>query len=133
MSAPIGFLVALASTPGLTVLCHTCRAQHADSNATALYSVNIEPYRQTCHGCGQVIATPRTPAWCELFPAQTWVFTVNGPMGTMRVTYNGTFNQAATQCERDHGPYVDGGNALTAVHLRSTDGTERPMVLGDIA
>lgn len=66
----VGYLLAL-DAGAFGVCCHACHAAanlHPVSQPIKLLRVNVEPYKQACHGCGETIVQGRTPAWPELFP-----------------------------------------------------------------
>ncbi len=69
MDQPIGYL-----KNGGIVLCSDCASTDRpvcgfpEPRVVKLYRINIEPYKQSCHGCDKVLVEGRTDYWCELFP-----------------------------------------------------------------
>lgn len=67
MSEPIGYLHHDAGAAGPAVLCPECTKKQQHGAISRLYREIVEPYKQSCHGCGKTLVEPRTPAWPELY------------------------------------------------------------------
>jgi hypothetical protein len=53
------------------VVCCACRAVRPPPPpaeiGSAIFAVNIYPYKQTCCCCGETLVSGQSPAWCELY------------------------------------------------------------------
>lgn len=64
MEMPIGYLY-----EGRKVFCFACKPSDPnDDTLCALFLINIRPYWQSCHSCGNVLVEANGMGWSEFFP-----------------------------------------------------------------
>lgn len=64
----VGYMKPKHGSFGYCITCSKCATRNdtGEINLTAIYRINIEPYRQTCSTCGAVLVAG-ADGWCELY------------------------------------------------------------------
>ena len=64
----VGYMLPKLDGWGYHIVCANCatRNEAGEINLTAIYRINIEPYRQTCMKCKKVLVEG-AKGWCELY------------------------------------------------------------------